>query len=54
MDSDMKWVVILIVAFIGVPLCSMTLSDYQHSQCRIEAIKAGVDADKINMACGVK
>lgn len=54
MDTDMKWVVLLMVAFIGLPLIGMALSEYQQSQCRIEAIKAGVEADKINVACGIK
>jgi hypothetical protein len=54
MNDDMKWVMLLAILFIGTPLVGLALTDYQHSQCRIEAIKAGVDADKINAACGVK
>jgi len=54
MTDDMKWVLLLTILFIGAPMAGLALSDYQHSQCRIEAIKAGVEADKINAACGVK
>ena len=54
MDTDMKWVLLLSAVFIGAPMVGLALTDYQHSQCRIEAIKAGVEADKINVACGVK
>jgi CHASE1-domain containing sensor protein len=54
MDTDMKWVLLLVILFIGMPMVGLALSDYQHSQCRIEAIKAGVEADKINVACGIK
>ena len=54
MDSDMKWVVILCMVFIGVPLLGMGYEQHSHNQCRIEAIRAGVDADKINSACGIK
>jgi hypothetical protein len=52
MDTDMKWVIILCVAFIGLPLLGMALSDYQQSQCRLEAIKAAMPADDITKVCG--
>lgn len=32
----------------------MGCMEHGKSQCRIEAIKAGVEADKINTACGIK
>jgi CHASE1-domain containing sensor protein len=54
MNTDMKWVLLLVILFIGMPMAGLALSEYHHSQCRIEAIKAGVEADKINTACGVK
>jgi len=54
MDNDVKWAIWAFVMLFGMPMIGIALSDYQHSQCRIEAIKAGVEADKINMACGVK
>ena len=43
----MKWVVLLMIAFIGLPLIGMALSEYQNSQCRLEAIKASMPADDI-------
>lgn len=52
MDSDMKWVVILVVAVIGVPLLGMGWSEHQQSQCRLEAIKASMPADDITKVCG--
>jgi hypothetical protein len=52
MDNDMKWVVILVVAFIGIPLIGLALSDYNQSQCRLEAIKASMPADDITKVCG--
>ena len=52
MDTDMKWVVLLMVAFIGLPLIGMALSEHQQSQCRIEAIKAQMPADDIGKVCG--
>ncbi len=51
MDTDMKWVVILMVAFIGIPMVGMALSEYQNSQCRLEAIKAQMSADDIGKVC---
>jgi uncharacterized oligopeptide transporter (OPT) family protein len=52
MDNDMKWVVILVVAFIGIPLIGLALSDYNQSQCRLEAIKVSMPADDITKVCG--
>jgi hypothetical protein len=52
MDNDMKWVVLLIVAFIGIPLVGMGWSEHQQSQCRLEAIKAAMPADDITKVCG--
>jgi hypothetical protein len=52
MDSEMKWVVLLMVAFIGIPLLGMGWSEYQKSQCRLEAIKAAMPADDITKVCG--
>jgi hypothetical protein len=51
MDNDMKWVAMLMLVVIVIPMGGMALNDHQKSQCRIEAIKACVEADKINMAC---
>ncbi len=51
MDTDMKWVVLLLIGFTGLPLAGMALSEYQNSQCRLEAIKAQMPADDIGKVC---
>ena len=52
MDNDLKWVVLMLVAFVGIPLAGMGWSEYQRSQCRVEAIKAHMPADDIAKVCG--
>ena len=54
MDTDMKWFLIIMMFLIGAPLLGMGYEQHSQNQCRSEAIKAGLDADKINMVCGVK
>ena len=54
MDSDMKWFLIIMIVLIGAPLLGMGYEQHSQNECRIEAIKAGLDADKIITACGVK
>jgi hypothetical protein len=49
-----KWIVGMFMGFIVVMFLPLVLSDYSANQCRIEAIKAGVEADKIKTACGIK
>ena len=49
-----KWLAIFLVGFSFAMFAPLGCSEYSKTQCRIEAIKAGVDADKINMACGIK
>jgi hypothetical protein len=49
-----KWVAILCISVAVAMFAPLSIIEYSKSQCRIEAIKAGVEADKINMACGVK
>ncbi len=51
MDTDMKWVVLLCAALIGLPLAGMAWSEHQNSQCRLEAIKASMPADDILKVC---
>lgn len=51
---ETKWMAITLCIVFAATLAPVTVSEYQKSQCRIEAIKAGVEADKINQACGVK
>lgn len=49
-----KWIAICAIGVVGMLFAPVTMMEYSKANCRIEAIKAGVDADKINMACGVK
>ena len=53
-DMEVKWFMIAIAVIFGMMFAGMGIDQYSKSQCRIEAIKAGVEADKINQACGVK
>jgi hypothetical protein len=52
MDSDMKWVGILLLVFMVVPLLGIGWNDYQRSQCQLEAIKVAMPADDIAKVCG--
>jgi hypothetical protein len=51
MNTDMKWYAIVMIFIIGTPLAGMALEQYQKGQCRIEAIRANMDADKILQVC---
>jgi hypothetical protein len=47
-----KWLTIMIIGVASAMFAPLAIMEYSKSQCRIEAIKAGVEADKINTACG--
>jgi hypothetical protein len=49
-----KWIVGMFMGFIVVMFSPLVIIEYGNNQCRIEAIKAGVEADKIKTACGIK
>ena len=51
--TDRGWA-ILILVFMTLLFSPVIIGEYSKSQCRIEAIKAGVEADKIKTACGIK
>jgi hypothetical protein len=51
MKTDMKWPALAFMFIIGIPMTGLALEQYQKNQCRIEAIKAGMDADKIGQVC---
>ena len=51
MDTDMKWITLLFMIIIGVPILGMGLERYQTHRCRIEAIHANYDAEKIAQVC---
>ena len=48
-----KWSTIFLMVLVAGLFSPIIVSEYQTSQCRIEAIKAGVEADKIKTACGI-
>lgn len=51
MNTDMKWYAIVMISIIGFPMAGLALNEYQKSQCRIEAIRANMDAEKIAQVC---
>jgi hypothetical protein len=51
MDTDMKWFALVFMFIIGTPMAGMALKEYQDSQCRIEAIRANMDVEKIAQVC---
>lgn len=51
---ETKWLAIMLVGVVFGMFTPLAVTEYGKFQCRIEAIKAGVEADKINTACGVK
>lgn len=51
---EVKWYMIGMAIVFGTMSVGMGIEQYANNQCRIEAIKAGVEADKIKTACGIK
>ena len=49
-----KWAAIFLMVLVTAMFSPMLVDTYQSKQCRIEAIKAGVEVDKINSVCGAK
>lgn len=49
-----KWIVGMFMGFILLMFSPLVIMEHGNNQCRIEAIKAGVEADKIKTACGLK
>ena len=49
-----KWFAILVGVIAIAMFSPIVISEHGKTQCRIEAIKAGVESDKINTACGIK
>jgi hypothetical protein len=49
-----KWIVLLLIGVSAAMFAPLAIMSYGENQCRIEAIKAGVEADKIKTACGIK
>ena len=51
MNTDMKWFALVMIAIIVLPMGGLALEQYNKGQCRIEAIKAGMEPDKIGQVC---
>lgn len=51
MDSDMKWFLIIMVFCVGAPMLGMAVEQYNHNQCRMTAIQAGMPAEGIEKVC---
>lgn len=49
-----KWLAITMIVVFGSLALGGAVEHYSTKQCRIEAIKVGVDANLIDKACGVK
>ena len=49
-----KWTALFLTAFVIMLFTPLGVIEYGKKECRIEAIKAGVEADKIKLACGIK
>lgn len=49
-----KWIAITTIGVTAALFAPLCYTEHGKYECRIEAIRAGVEADKINMACGVK
>ncbi len=49
-----KWIVICIIAVSVAMFAPLMIMEYSNGNCRLEAIRAGVEADKIKTACGIK
>jgi hypothetical protein len=51
---EVKWLAIAMAVIFGMGFAGMAMEKYSDSECRISAIKAGVEADKVKTACGLK
>ena len=51
MDNDMKWFALVMIALIGIPMVGFGLERYQIHQCKMEAIHANWEVDKIAQVC---
>lgn len=50
---EIKWIMISAALIFCAMFAGIGVSEYNKSQCRIEAIKAGMDAESIVKTCGV-
>ena len=51
---ETKWIAICAIGVTAFMFAPLMVNEYQQTQCRVEAIKAGVPAADIARACGIK
>ena len=51
MNTDMKWAALAFMFVIGIPMVGLAFSEYHKGQCRVEAIKASMEPEKISQVC---
>lgn len=51
MGTDMKWPALAFMFILSLPLVGLVLEQYNRGQCRIEAIRVNMEADKIAQVC---
>lgn len=48
---EIKWIMIAFSVIMGSLAAAGAVSEYQKGQCRVEAIKANIDSEKIAKVC---
>jgi hypothetical protein len=51
MDSDIKWFILLIGAFVVVPMIGLGVSEWRKQDCRVELAKINKSVDEIKELC---
>lgn len=51
MDSDVKWFILLMAAFVITPLIGLGVSEWRKQDCRVELAKAGKTVEEIKAIC---
>ena len=51
MDSEVKWGIVAICLLFLSLFAGLGFSEYQNNQCRMEAIRMGIDAKLIKELC---
>lgn len=51
MDNEMKWVMVLLVIFLGTPLVGYGYGEFRKQDCRIEMAKLGKGVEELKEIC---
>lgn len=51
MNDDFKWFILLIGAFVIVPLIGMGIGEWRKQDCRVELAKVGKSIEEIKEIC---